>query len=107
MELLKLISSFLLAVHPPTNTYVCHTPASFYFSLHSGEEAEGLVLIRKQVTCGLNGSHLSDGKLYQEKVQSIMYLRHPSSGGKSTGSSVASLSPTVFTEAPHEGKRQL
>lgn len=39
MELLKLISSFLLAVHPPTNTYVCHTPASFYFSLHTGEEA--------------------------------------------------------------------
>ncbi|XP_056902658.1 lysosomal-trafficking regulator isoform X3 [Takifugu flavidus] len=79
MELLKLISSFLLAVHPPTNTYVCHTPASFYFSLHT------------------------DGKLHQEKVQSIMYLRHPSSGGKSPCSSVASLSPTVFTDAPHEG----
>lgn len=46
---------------------------------------------------------LLDGKLYQEKVQSIMYLRHSSSGGKSTSSSVMSLSPTVFTEALHEG----
>lgn len=39
MDLLKLIYNFLLAVHPPTNTYVCHTPASFYFSLHIGEDA--------------------------------------------------------------------
>lgn len=39
MDLLKLIYNFLLAVHPPTNTYVCHTPASFYFSLHIGEGA--------------------------------------------------------------------
>lgn len=39
MDLLKLIYNFLLAVHPPTNTYVCHTPSSFYFSLHIGEEA--------------------------------------------------------------------
>ncbi|XP_049456199.1 lysosomal-trafficking regulator isoform X5 [Epinephelus fuscoguttatus] len=79
MDLLKLIYNFLLAVHPPTNTYVCHTPSSFYFSLHI------------------------DGKLYQEKVQSIMYLRHSNSGGKSASSSVLSLSPTVFTDAPHEG----
>ncbi|KAE8280428.1 Lysosomal-trafficking regulator Beige-like protein [Larimichthys crocea] len=79
MDLLKLIYNFLLAVHPPTNTYVCHTPSSFYFSLHI------------------------DGKLYQEKVQSIMYLRHSNSGGKSASSSVVSLSPTVFTDAPHEG----
>lgn len=42
MDLLKLIYNFLLAVHPPTNTYVCHTPASFYFSLHIGEEAAQL-----------------------------------------------------------------
>ncbi|XP_034753584.1 lysosomal-trafficking regulator isoform X3 [Etheostoma cragini] len=79
MDLLKLIYNFLLAVHPPTNTYVCHTPSSFYFSLHI------------------------DGKLYQEKVQSIMYLRHSSSGGKSASSSVVSLSPTVFTDAPYAG----
>uniref|UniRef100_A0A4W6CCZ4 Lysosomal trafficking regulator n=1 Tax=Lates calcarifer TaxID=8187 RepID=A0A4W6CCZ4_LATCA len=79
MDLLKLIYNFLLAVHPPTNTYVCHTPSSFYFSLHI------------------------DGKLYQEKVQSIMYLRHSNSGGKSASSSVVSLSPTVFADAPHEG----
>uniref|UniRef100_A0AAQ5YJ82 Lysosomal trafficking regulator n=1 Tax=Amphiprion ocellaris TaxID=80972 RepID=A0AAQ5YJ82_AMPOC len=78
MDLLKLIYNFLLAVHPPTNTYVCHTPSSFYFSLHI------------------------DGKLYQEKVQSIMYLRHSNSGGKSASSSVVSLSPTVFTDAPHD-----
>ncbi|KAF4106147.1 hypothetical protein G5714_013809 [Onychostoma macrolepis] len=43
-----------------------------------------------------------DGKLYQEKVQSMMYLRHSSSGGKSACSSVLSLSPTVFTETPAE-----
>ncbi|XP_078787658.1 lysosomal-trafficking regulator isoform X5 [Oryzias latipes] len=79
LDLLRLICNFLLAVHPPTNTYVCHTPSSFYFSLHI------------------------DGKLYQEKVQSIMYLRHSNSGGKSASSSVMSLSPTVFTEAPQEG----
>ncbi|XP_047459394.1 lysosomal-trafficking regulator isoform X2 [Mugil cephalus] len=78
MDLLKLIYNFLLAVHPPTNTYVCHTPSSFYFSLHI------------------------DGKLYHEKVQSIMYLRHSTSGGKSASSSVVSLSPTVFTDAGHE-----
>uniref|UniRef100_UPI003AAA8FA9 lysosomal-trafficking regulator n=1 Tax=Centroberyx gerrardi TaxID=166262 RepID=UPI003AAA8FA9 len=79
LDLLRLVYNFLLAVHPPTNTYVCHTPTSFYFSLHI------------------------DGKLYQEKVQSIMYLRRSNSGGKSASSSVVSLSPTVFTEAAHEG----
>uniref|UniRef100_A0A672PLP6 Lysosomal trafficking regulator n=1 Tax=Sinocyclocheilus grahami TaxID=75366 RepID=A0A672PLP6_SINGR len=70
LDLLRLVYNFLLAVHPPTNTYVCHTPTSFYFSLHI------------------------DGKLYQEKVQSMMYLRHSSSGGKSACSSVLSLSPS-------------
>uniref|UniRef100_A0A3Q2NZ63 Lysosomal trafficking regulator n=1 Tax=Fundulus heteroclitus TaxID=8078 RepID=A0A3Q2NZ63_FUNHE len=79
MDLLKLICNFLLAVHPPTNTYVCHTPSSFYFSLHI------------------------DGKLYQEKVQSIMYLRRSNSGGRSASSSVMSLSPTVFADGLHEG----
>ncbi|XP_029107089.1 lysosomal-trafficking regulator isoform X1 [Scleropages formosus] len=77
LELLRLISNFLLAVHPPTNTYVCHTPSSFYFALHV------------------------DGKLYQEKVQSIIYLRH-SGSSKSAGSSVHSLSPTPFAEVPPE-----
>ena len=48
-------------------------------------------------------SCLVDGKLYQEKVQSIMYLRHSSSGGKSASSSVVSLSPTAFNDAPNEG----
>lgn len=80
MDLLKLIYNFLMAVHPPTNTYVCHTPSTFYFSLHI------------------------DGKLYQEKVQSIMYLRHSNSGGKSASSSVVSLSPTAFADAPHDGQ---
>ncbi|XP_037128426.1 lysosomal-trafficking regulator isoform X2 [Syngnathus acus] len=79
LDLLKLIYNFLLAVHPPTNTYVCHTPSSFYFSLHI------------------------DGKLYHDKLQSIMYLRHSNSGGKSASSSVVSLSPIVFTDTPHEG----
>ncbi|KAL7889583.1 hypothetical protein AOLI_G00018410 [Acnodon oligacanthus] len=74
LDLLRLLYNFLLAVHPPTNTYVCHTPSSFYFSLHI------------------------DGKQYLEKVQSMMYLRHSSSGGKSACSSVLSVSPTPFTE---------
>ncbi|XP_073729607.1 lysosomal-trafficking regulator isoform X3 [Misgurnus anguillicaudatus] len=80
LDLLRLVYNFLLAVHPPTNTYVCHTPSNFYFSLHI------------------------DGKLYQEKVQSMMHLRHSSSGGKSACSSVVSLSPTVFTEMPAEAR---
>lgn len=37
LDLLRLLYNFLLAVHPPTNTYVCHTPSSFYFFLHIGE----------------------------------------------------------------------
>ncbi|KAG7272557.1 hypothetical protein CRUP_004732 [Coryphaenoides rupestris] len=37
LDLLKLVYNFLLAVHPPTNTYACHTPSSFYFSLHIGQ----------------------------------------------------------------------
>ncbi|XP_062851888.1 lysosomal-trafficking regulator isoform X2 [Trichomycterus rosablanca] len=77
LKLLRLLYHFLLAVHPPTNTYVCHTPSSFYFYLHI------------------------DGKLFQDKVQSMMYLRQSSSGGKSTCSSVVSLSPT-FTEKSTE-----
>ncbi|KAI4900261.1 hypothetical protein NFI96_016679 [Prochilodus magdalenae] len=78
LDLLRLLYKFLLAVHPPTNTYVCHTPSSFYFSLHI------------------------DGTLYQEKVQSMMHLRHCGSGGKSASSSVLSLSPTPFTEIRSE-----
>ncbi|KAF7710729.1 hypothetical protein HF521_009601 [Silurus meridionalis] len=78
LDLLRLLYNFLLAVHPPTNTYVCHTPSSFYFFLHF------------------------DGKLYQEKVQSIMCLRQSSSEGKSTCSSVLSLSPAPFMEKQTE-----
>lgn len=36
LELLTIIFNFLLAVHPPTNTYICHNPTNFYFSLHIG-----------------------------------------------------------------------
>uniref|UniRef100_A0A3B3QSJ6 Lysosomal trafficking regulator n=1 Tax=Paramormyrops kingsleyae TaxID=1676925 RepID=A0A3B3QSJ6_9TELE len=79
LELLRLIYSFLLAVHPPTNTYACHTPPSFYFSLHV------------------------EGKLYNEKVQSIIFLRYSGSSGRSAASSVLSLSPTPFLEVPPEG----
>ncbi|XP_066534350.1 lysosomal-trafficking regulator isoform X2 [Hoplias malabaricus] len=78
LDLLRLLFDFLLAVHPPTNTYVCHTPSSFYFSLHI------------------------DGKLYHEKIQSMMFLRHSSSGGKSACISAHSLSPTTFTEIQPE-----
>ncbi|KAM5234906.1 lysosomal-trafficking regulator [Ctenodactylus gundi] len=80
LELLTIIFNFLLAVHPPTNTYVCHNPTNFYFSLHI------------------------DGKIFQEKVQSIMYLRHSSSGGRSfTSPEFMVISPSGFTASPPEG----
>ncbi|KAE8601970.1 hypothetical protein XENTR_v10013848 [Xenopus tropicalis] len=60
LELLKLIFSFLLAVHPATNTYVCHNPSNFFFSLHI------------------------DGKIFQEKVKTLVYQRHFSFGGRSS-----------------------
>lgn len=44
-----------------------------------------------------------DGKLLQDKVQSMMYFRQSSSGGKSTCSSVVSLSSTPVTEIRAEG----
>ncbi|XP_077781904.1 lysosomal-trafficking regulator isoform X3 [Podarcis muralis] len=79
LELLALIFNFLLAVHPPTNTYVCHNPRDFYFSLHI------------------------DGNIFQEKVQSIMYLRNSSSGGKSIDSpALAITSPTGFSAVCQE-----
>ncbi|XP_042189049.1 lysosomal-trafficking regulator [Callorhinchus milii] len=77
LELLQLICNFLLAVHPPTNTYVCHTPQGFYFSLHI------------------------DGKILQEKVKSITHMRYSNSGGKSTRSlSFSSISPSAFDALP-------
>ncbi|KAM6405233.1 lysosomal-trafficking regulator isoform 2-T2 [Pluvialis apricaria] len=79
LELLTLVFNFLLAVHPPTNTYVCHNPTNFYFSLHI------------------------DGKIFQEKVESLMYLRNSSSGGKSIDSSAFVVTtPTGFTALPLE-----
>ncbi|XP_038656464.1 lysosomal-trafficking regulator isoform X3 [Scyliorhinus canicula] len=72
LELLKLVYNFLLAVHPPTNTYVCHTPPGFYFSLHI------------------------DGKIFDEKVKSIMHMRHSNSSGKPSDSP-GFLSPPTFT----------
>nr|BAA34688.1 BEIGE [Rattus norvegicus] len=80
LELLSVIFNFLLAVHPPTNTYVCHNPANFNFSLHI------------------------DGKIFHEKVRSIMYLRHSSSGGQSFPSpGFMVISPSAFTASPPEG----
>ncbi|KAJ7416509.1 hypothetical protein BTVI_35331 [Pitangus sulphuratus] len=80
LELLTLVFNFLLAVHPPTNTYVCHNPTNFYFSLHT------------------------DGKIFQEKVESLRYLRNSSSGGKSVDNSAFVItSPTGFTALPLEG----
>uniref|UniRef100_A0A674JZG6 Lysosomal-trafficking regulator n=1 Tax=Terrapene triunguis TaxID=2587831 RepID=A0A674JZG6_9SAUR len=77
LELLTLIFNFLLAVHPPTNTYVCHNPTNFYFSLHI------------------------DGKIFQEKVQSIKYLRNSSISGKSIDSpTYLTTSPAGFTASP-------
>ncbi|KAM6086319.1 lysosomal-trafficking regulator isoform 6-T6 [Theristicus caerulescens] len=80
LELLTLVFNFLLAVHPPTNTYVCHNPTNFYFSLHI------------------------DGKIFQEKVESLVYLRNSSSGGKSIDSSAFVITtPTGFTALPLGG----
>ncbi|KAM6355196.1 lysosomal-trafficking regulator [Podargus strigoides] len=79
LELLTLVFNFLLAVHPPTNTYVCHNPTNFYFSLHI------------------------DGKIFQEKVESLMYLRNSSSGGKSESSAFVITTPTGFTALPLGG----
>ncbi|KAM9241356.1 lysosomal-trafficking regulator [Leptosomus discolor] len=80
LELLTLVFNFLLAVHPPTNTYVCHNPTNFYFSLHI------------------------DGKIFQEKVESLRYLRNSSSGGKSIDSSAFVITtPTGFTALPLGG----
>ncbi|XP_053461184.1 lysosomal-trafficking regulator isoform X1 [Nycticebus coucang] len=80
LELLTIIFNFLLAVHPPTNTYVCHNPTNFYFSLHI------------------------DGKIFQEKVQSIIYLRHSGSGGRPlTSPGFMVISPSGFTASPPEG----
>ncbi|NXK24793.1 LYST regulator, partial [Arenaria interpres] len=81
LELLTLVFNFLLAVHPPTNTYVCHNPTNFYFSLHI------------------------DGKIFQEKVESLMYLRNSSSGGKSIDSTAFVITtPTGFAALPLEEK---
>jgi len=46
-----------------------------------------------------------DGKIFQEKVESLMYLRNSSSGGKSTdGSAFIVTTPTGFAALPLEGK---
>ncbi|NWU63619.1 LYST regulator, partial [Pterocles burchelli] len=80
LELLTLVFNFLLAVHPPTNTYVCHNPINFYFSLHI------------------------DGTIFQEKVESLRYLRSSSTGGKSVESSTFVITtPTGFTALPLGG----
>ncbi|XP_072827119.1 lysosomal-trafficking regulator isoform X2 [Vicugna pacos] len=80
LELLTIIFNFLLAVHPPTNTYVCHNPTNFYFSLHI------------------------DGKIFQEKVQSIVCQRRSGSGGRSvTSPGLTVISPSAFTASPPEG----
>ncbi|XP_036091506.1 lysosomal-trafficking regulator isoform X4 [Rousettus aegyptiacus] len=80
LELLTIIFNFLLAVHPPTNTYVCHNPTNFYFSLHI------------------------DGKIFQEKVESLMYLRHSGSGGRAVPSpGLVVISPSDFSASPPEG----
>ncbi|XP_029450120.1 LOW QUALITY PROTEIN: lysosomal-trafficking regulator-like [Rhinatrema bivittatum] len=81
LELLKLIFSFLLAVHPPTNTYVCHNPTNFFFSLHV------------------------DGKRFQEKLQHITMQRNSSCGGWSNASpEFLVTNPSGFTAGLHEDK---
>lgn len=51
---------------------------------------------------------LLDGKIFQEKVESLMYLRNSSSGGKSVDSSAFVVTtPTGFAALPLEGKTML
>ncbi|XP_053567057.1 lysosomal-trafficking regulator isoform X2 [Bombina bombina] len=78
LELLKLLFHFLLAVHPPTNTYVCHNPSNFFFSLHI------------------------DGKIFQEKVKSIVYQRNYSSGGRSSASPGLTNRTPVYPDNLHK-----
>ncbi|XP_048843336.1 lysosomal-trafficking regulator-like isoform X2 [Brienomyrus brachyistius] len=73
LELLRIVYGFLLAAHPPADAYVCHAPSAFCFSLHI------------------------DGKVYQEKVQSLMFQRQFSDGARSAS---GSLSPTGFAGEP-------
>ncbi|XP_075057049.1 lysosomal-trafficking regulator [Mixophyes fleayi] len=76
LDLLRLIFRFLLAVHPPTNTYVCHNPSNFFFSLHV------------------------DDKIFQEKLKSVIHQRHSTFGGRSSVSPVfSSRSPLEFSVA--------
>ncbi|XP_075718563.1 lysosomal-trafficking regulator isoform X2 [Rhinoderma darwinii] len=80
LDLLKLIFSFLLAVHPPTNTFVCHNPNNFFFSLHI------------------------DDKIFQEKLKSVINQRHSSLGGRTTISPVLSsrgADTSVFSSQQH------
>ncbi|XP_077145213.1 lysosomal-trafficking regulator [Ranitomeya variabilis] len=80
LDLLKLIVSFLLAVHPPTNTFVCHNPNNFLFSLHI------------------------DDKIFQEKLKSVINQRHSSLGGQSSISTVFSTKgaeASVFSSQQH------
>ncbi|CAI9531593.1 unnamed protein product [Staurois parvus] len=80
LDLLELIFSFLLAVHPPTNTYVCHNPNNFFFSLHI------------------------DDKIFQEKLKSFIHQRHSSLGGQSALSNVfLSKSPSEFSDTLEKG----
>lgn len=49
--------------------------------------------------------HVLDGKFFQEKVQSIMYLRNSSSGGRSIDSPALTItSPTGFSSVHQEGE---
>ncbi|XP_073416193.1 lysosomal-trafficking regulator isoform X2 [Dendrobates tinctorius] len=80
LDLLKLIVSFLLAVHPPTNTFVCHNPNNFLFSLHI------------------------DDKIFQEKLKSVISQRHSSVGGQSSINVVFSrkgAETSVFSSQQH------
>ncbi|XP_018413216.1 PREDICTED: lysosomal-trafficking regulator [Nanorana parkeri] len=80
LDLLQLIFSFLLAVHPPTNTYVCHNPNNFFFSLHI------------------------DDKIFQEKLKSFINQRHSSLGGQSAvGHVFSSKSPSEFSDSLEKG----
>ncbi|KAJ1153594.1 hypothetical protein NDU88_006353 [Pleurodeles waltl] len=79
LELLKLIFNFLLAIHPPTNTYVCHNPTNFFCSLHAG------------------------GTFCEEKIQTIMSERWKKVILFGTSSESAVPSPADLSSVLPEG----
>ncbi|XP_078592182.1 lysosomal-trafficking regulator-like isoform X1 [Branchiostoma floridae x Branchiostoma japonicum] len=53
LNLLTAVCDFLLAVHPAINTFVCHAPSSFYFTLHSGTHQQYMQKLFRSQSSGM------------------------------------------------------